>query len=174
MSGEQDDGKLHVSSSVRYIPEKGLNGRWTNSLQLHWKRLSAGVDYRPLSRKLGPLASLRVLDESKWLPAAMIGTGPDQFGKVHSQAYFAVASKKVAEAGGIALSPMAGAGYIEEMDAWKAIAGATVRWKDASVMFYHNGFDPHLIASLDFLDHHSLSFVYWGLKMPGVAYSVTF
>lgn len=173
MSGEGDKG-LGASASVRYIPDKGPNGRWTNSLQLHYKGLSAGLDYRPLSRKLGPLASLRVLDEGEWTPAAMVGTGPDMFGKVHSQAYFAMCSKKFGGHGGLSIAPMGGIGYIQELDAWKGIGGATLRWKDASVMVYHNGIDPHLIASLDILDHHTLSFVYWGLEMPGAAYSLKF
>jgi hypothetical protein len=159
---------------VRYVPGKGDNGKWTNSLQINYGRFTAGIDYRPLTEKLGPLASVRLLDESKWLPTAMIGTGPDLFGETYSQAYFGVLSKKVTEPAGIKLSPMLGVGYIQELEDWKFIGGGNIRWKDYSVMLYHNGFNPHLVASVDFLKHHTLSFVYWGLELPGASYTIKF
>jgi hypothetical protein len=60
------------------------------------------------------------------------------------------------------------------LDAKKAIGGINARFKDASMMLYHNGFNPHLILSYDVIDKHTLSFVYWGLEMPGAAYSYRF
>jgi hypothetical protein len=174
VSGSETDKKLTGSASVRYIPDKGPNGRWTTSAQLHYDRYSLGVDYRPLTENVGPIASVRVLDERENSPSLMLGTGPDVFNSTRAQAYFAMLSKQLFKSGDFSLSPFVGGAYIDELDAKKALGGLSARFKEASMMLYHNGFDPHLILSYDVLDKHTLSFVYWGLEMPGAAYSYKF
>jgi hypothetical protein len=159
----------------RFIPDKGDNGKWTSSVEMRYKDLSLGLDYRPLTQKLGPIASYRVLNETKNLPAIVVGTGPDQFGSVHSQAYFATASKRLAQPFGVSVSPFIGFGYIAELDEpERLIRGVILRKGDFSVQFFNNGFTNHFVASVDLFERHTVAFVLWGLEQPGVSYTIRF
>jgi hypothetical protein len=172
--GAQPENELWFVTGFRYIPEKGPNGRWTTSVEMHYKNLTLGVDYRPLTKRAGVIASVRLLEETKTRPSIVIGTGPDQFGRIYSQAYFATVSKRVAKVGGVSVLPFIGAGYIEAMDETKFIRGIILRREAASLQLFNNGFATHFVASYDFLERHSISFVLWGMEQPGFSYTVRF
>ena len=161
--------------SWRWIPKKPDHGKWYVHLGYEvTKSLRAGVDYRPLTEDLSPLANWRVFSENDtWRPALILGTSNDDFGDVNSQSYYGTLSKHVLELGGINLSLYGGGTYIEELDVLRPVGGLYTRRNAWSAMFMYSGVDEHLTISRDF-GNHTLSFVLFDLKLPGIAYSLNF
>ena len=116
----------------------------------------------------------RVLPEKKgWQPAVILGTSHDDFNEIQSQSYYGTVSKFLGEAGGFRFSPFLGAAFIEELSDLRPVGGIHIRNGVWSAMFSHSGTDEHLSISRQ-LGNHSASFVYWGLKYPGLAWTYRF
>jgi hypothetical protein len=165
---------LWVSTGFRYIPDKSPNGRWTTSIEAHYKNFSLGVDYRPLTENIGPVGSAKLWNEGDWYPSVVLGTGPDQFNGVDSQAYFATASKSIKLGQGFSIAPFVGVGYIQELDDINLIGGVVLRKGNFSSQVFNNGYATHFVMSIDFLDHHTVSFVLWGMEQAGFSYTLRF
>jgi hypothetical protein len=163
-----------VTGGFRWIPLKSDNGKFTTSLEARWGRFAVGVDYRPLTKNLGPIASALLVKDESWHPAVVVGTGPDQFGSVRSQCYFGTLSKSFKAPSDISVSPFLGAGYIEAFDTTELIRGVIVRRKGTSAQFFNNGLATHLVLSQDVFKHHTFSFVLWGMEDPGCSYTFRF
>lgn len=91
-------------------------------------RLSAGVEWNPLGDDVGPLVNLRVLDETAWRPALVLGTSSDRIGTPSGRAYYATVSKDLEAWTGLPVAPYTGASFGEFEDEWEWIGGLRVRY----------------------------------------------
>ena len=127
-----------------------------------------------LSNDIDFAANWRVLPEKKgWQPAVILGTSNDDFNDIKSQSYYGTVSKYLGELGNFQLSPYTGATYIEELGDFRPVAGLHVRNGAWSAMFSYSGANEHLSLSR-LIGNHTTSFIYWGLKYPGVSWTFRF
>lgn len=166
---------LGFTGYARWIPEKPPHGEWYLNLSYQatdWLRV--GVDYRPLTDDVSVLLNLRVFPESgKWRPALILGTSNDDFGDINSQSYYATLSKHLFEVSDVNVSIYGGATYIDKLNDLRPVGGIHLR-KDAwSAMFMYSGVDEHISISRDF-GNHTLTFLMFGMELPGVAYGFRF
>ena len=160
---------------MRYMPEKGDHGKVASTLTYRLTdRLTLGADYRPLSYDLTAIGSIRLLDESTWRPALVVGTSADEFNSELSQAYHLILSKKIFDKGGISVSPYLGPIYIQELEKFNVVGGLTLRHGKTSLMGMWSGTDTHLVAKYDITKHLSAGVVWWGLRTTGVTVSLQF
>lgn len=172
-----DDGTIAVFST-RWIPEKDDSGQWYNSLSLRaTDNLSVGFDVRPLSEDFGFLATWRAMSETKVKPALILGTSTDEFDddddEVTSQTLYGMLSKRLFDLGSVHVSPYAGAAWIYELDEVRPIGGVHLRYKLVSTLVQYSGTDTHLSVSYQY-ERNVFSFIHWGLKYPGLAYTRRF
>ena len=75
--------------------------------------------------------------------------------------------------GGVNVSACAGATYIEELAELRPVGGMLLRYGDWSSMLMYSGVDEHFSLSRDF-GNHTISYILFDLKLPGVPYSFRF
>lgn len=75
--------------------------------------------------------------------------------------------------GGVNVSACAGATYIEELAELRPVGGMLLRYGDWSSMLMYSGVDEHFSLSRDF-GNHTISYILFDLKLPGVSYSFRF
>ena len=144
-----------------------LSYQVTDSLRL-------GVDYRPLTNDVSILGNWRVFSENDtWRPALILGTSNDDFGDVSSQSYYGTLSKHLFEVAGTNVSLYGGATFIEKLDEVRPVGGLHLRRDAWSAMFMYSGVDEHVSISRDF-GNHTLTFLLFDVKLPGIAYGVKF
>ncbi|MEO0415040.1 MAG: hypothetical protein AAF226_08830 [Verrucomicrobiota bacterium] len=157
------------------MPEKGPHGKYAMTLSYAaTERFVLGLDYRPQSDDLTPLASYRLLDETQTRPALIAGASADEFDNEISMTYHLVLSKKLAEFGGVSFSPYIGPMYIQTRDELTMIGGFSARKDIASLMGMWSGEYFHLVGKLDLNDHLSVGVVWWGMKTLGVTTGIRF
>lgn len=166
---------LGFSFFARWIPEKPDHGKWYLNLSYQvLDSLRVGVDYRPLTDDVTPLVNWRVFPENdSWRPALIVGSSNDDFGDINSDSYYATLSKHLFAAGGVDFSLYGGATWIEELDEVRPVGGVHLRMDAWSAIFMYSGVDEHLTISRD-LGRHSVSFLLFDLKLPGLAYGFHF
>lgn len=160
---------------ARWIPEKPDHGKWYLNLSYQvTDSLRAGIDYRPITGDVSVLANWRVFaEDDSWRPALILGTSNDDFGDVNSNAYYGTLSKYLFEIGGTDVSLYGGATFIQELDELRPVGGVHLRRDAWSAMFMYSGVDEHVTISRDF-GNHTLSFVLFDLRLPGIAYGFKF
>ena len=94
------------------------------------ERLSVGVEVNPLDDDVGPIASWRVLDETRRRPALILGTSSDRIGSTNGRAVFATLSKDLQAWTGLPVAPYVGTSYGGFEDEFELIGGLRVRWLD--------------------------------------------
>jgi len=130
-AGEDETGRRWSfgSRAILGIPVDRARLRLTLTYAFH-PRLSAGVEWNPLGEDIGPLANLRLLDETPARPALLVGTSSDRIGTPRGRAYYGTVSKNVEPWTGLPLSPYVGAAYGEYEDERRLIGGLRVRYDD--------------------------------------------
>jgi hypothetical protein len=159
----------------RWIPEKPDHGKLYFNLSYQaTESLRIGVDYRPLTDDVSLLANWRVFSEDDgWRPALILGTSNDDFGDINSQSYYGTLSKHLFEVGGVNVSGYGGATFIEKLGEVRAVGGVHLRKGAWSSMLMYSGVDEHVSITRTF-GNHSLTFLMFDLKLPGLAYSFNY
>jgi len=168
--------KTHgFSIHTRWIPEKPPHGQWhTNFSYQFTDSFRAGVDYRPLTGDVSILANWRVFSEDDtWRPALILGTSNDDFDDVNSQAYYATLSKHIGTIKKTHFSLYGGATYIEALNEIRPVGGLYLSQGPWSGLLMYSGVDEHVSISRK-LGKHTLTFLMFDLKLPGLAYSYQF
>ncbi len=176
MSGRFDiEDPKRFAFNLRWIPEKVDHGQ----IYFSWKywftdNLSLGLDYRPKTDDAGFLATWRALPETKTRPALIFGTSTDDFDDITSQSVYGTVSKNLGEWQDIAFSPYVGATYIFELGELRPVGGVNLRRGRFSSLFMYSGKDPHMSLSWTWQSGQTVSFVLWGMELPGLAYTMRF
>jgi len=164
--------------SFRWIPEKDDNGQIYFALRfvVH-PDISLGLDVRPLTDDVGFLATWRAVEETQRRPALVLGTSNDDFtdgdDEINSQTLYGMLAKNLFNVGPVNVAPYAGAAWIFELEEVRPLGGINFGVDNFSTLIQYSGTDTHLNVSYR---HHKsvLSFIYWGLKYPGLAYTQRF
>ncbi|MEM7383848.1 MAG: hypothetical protein AAF514_02790 [Verrucomicrobiota bacterium] len=159
----------------RWIPEKPDHGKWYFNLSYQWtESFRIGLDYRPLTEDVSILANWRVFPENgSWRPALIVGTSNDDFGDINSDSFYGTLSKHLLTVQGTGVSVYGGATYIEALDEVRPVGGLHLRREAWSALFMSGGVDEHVSISRNF-GNHTLTFLLFDLKLPGIAYGFSF
>lgn len=160
-----------LSGSFRWIPEKPDEGQIFFSLSYELLAdISVGIDYRPLTDKVAPNGTWRIMPEKKPWPALVLGTSNDDFDGEESQAIFGTLSKYMGTWASVDVSPYAGATWIIELDEVRPVGGVYLHYEPIAAMLMYSGTDPHAVLSASF-GSHTLSAIYHSFEFPGLGYS---
>lgn len=164
------------SFHARWIPTKPPHGQeYVNVSYQVTSHLRLGLDWRPKTGDVTPLANLLVLSEGEeWYePAIIAGLSNDDFNEVNSYATYATASKVIVSKDVFTLSGYAGATHIFELNTTRAVGGLIFRYDKTSLALQHSGVDLHATISQN-IGQHTIRFLMFDLEKPGVAYSYRF
>ena len=177
MSGQVDlNNPKRFNFNLRWIPEKSDDGQ----IFFSWKywatnNIGLGLDYRPKTNNATFSGTWRLFSETEQHPAIILGTSTDDFeDQITSESVYITASKKLLDWQGVSVSPYIGATYIFEFDKLRPIGGVSFRKDRYSALFLYSGTDPHMTLSYGLMDGHLVSFVLWGMELPGMAYTMHF
>lgn len=166
---------LGFSYYFRWIPEKPPHGQLYMNLGYQvTDSLRVGVDWRPETGDVSPLINWRVFSEDdSWRPALIVGHSNDDFGNINSDSYYATLSKYVGTYQGVNFSAYAGATHIKELSETRPVGG--IHWRKGawSGLLMYSGVDEHVSVSRSF-GRHTVTFLMFDLKLPGMAYSFSF
>lgn len=93
-------------------------------------RLSLGLEANPKDDDYGPIANYRLLDETEFRPAVILGTSSDRIGTPSGRSYYAMAAKDLNALIGVPVAPYVGIAYGEFEEELEFVAGAQIRWLD--------------------------------------------
>ena len=160
---------------ARWIPEKPDHGKIYMNLGYQvTDSLRAGLDWRPLTGDVSPLINWRVVSEDDgWRPALIVGMSNDDFGDINSDSYYATLSKHAFVVEKVNVSFYGGATFIKELDEIRPVAG--IHWSRGawSGLLIYSGVDEHVSISRR-LGNHTLTFLMFDMKLPGMAYGFAF
>jgi|TARA_B110000305_G_scaffold40995_1_gene42584 hypothetical protein len=159
----------------RWVPEKPDHGKVYMNLSYQvTDNLRAGLDWRPLTGDVSPLINFRAISEDDgWRPALILGMSNDDFGDINSDSYYATLSKHAFVVEKVNVSVYGGATFIRELDEIRPVGG--IHWSRGawSGLLMYSGVDEHISISRR-LGSHTVTFLMFDLKLPGMAYSFTF
>ena len=140
------------------------------------ERFSAGIEYNPLGDDVGPLANLRLIDETRTRPALLVGTSSDRIGTPDGRAYYATFSKNLQPLIDLPVAPYAGLAFGEFEDEWRFIGGMRIRYDEKwSSTHLWDGVNLHHLVDRALNDRYRLGFIlveqdgeyYGGLRLGG-------
>ncbi|MEJ6727590.1 MAG: hypothetical protein QNK83_00280 [Akkermansiaceae bacterium] len=159
----------------RWIPEKPDHGEIYMNLGYQvTDSLRMGLDWRPLTGDVSPLINWRIFSEDdSWRPALIAGMSNDDFGNINSDSYYATLSKHAFVVEKVNVSFYGGATFIKELDEVRPVGG--IHWSRGawSGLLMYSGVDEHASISRR-LGNHTVTFLMFDLKLPGVAYGFSF
>ena len=174
----------------RYIPQKSDAGKLFFKLtykpitsfeigRLKFGGIDVGVSYRPLIDRVRLEGSWLLFQESTKTPAIIVASTVDDFindndTEVNSRVYSAVASKSITEWKGVNFAPYIGGAYIDALDELRLVGGLFMSKGKWSNLWIYSGTDVHTTISYTSKNNIVTSFVYWGLKYPGMAVTWSF
>ena len=160
---------------VRVIANQIHRAKWRNTLTYRFHpRLTAGIEYNPLAKKVSPLANLVVLTETHTRPALIIGTSSDRIGTPSGQSFYATLSKSLKHHTGLPIAPYVGVAYGTFDDRARAIGGLLInfneRWS-STILF--DGVRVHPLVTYTY-GRHQFGVILERGRNPGGSYSVSF
>ena len=175
MSGAEHSDDAKWTLGIRAIPNQISRAqlRMTLTYRLH-PRLMLGIELNPLAGKVGPLANLVVLSETRVRPAIIVGTSSDRIGTPSGQSVYATASKNIEPWTTLPLEPYVGVAYGSYRDDVRPIGGMNVRLSDRwTATGLYDGRRGHALLSYS-LGRHQIGLVLERGWNPGMSYSVAF
>lgn len=174
MSGaEQNDFKW--TYGVRVIANQIDRAKWRNTLTYRFHpRLTAGIEYNPLAKKVSPIANLVAITETHARPALILGTSSDRIGTPSGQSFYATVSKSLKHHTGLPVAPYVGVAYGTFEDRARVIGGLNIsfdeRWS-STILF--DGVRVHPLVNYAF-GRHQFGFILERGRHPGGSYSISF
>ena len=172
-TGQQDDWKW--TYGVRVIANQIDRATWRNTLtyRIH-PRVTAGIEYNPLAKKVSPLANVVVLTETHKRPALIVGTSSDRIGTPFGQSFYATISKNLKHVTGLPIAPYFGVAYGTFEDRLRPIGGLNItlseRWS-STILF--DGVRVHPTANYTW-GRHQFGVIFERGRHPGASYSISF
>lgn len=175
MSGTGQTDEYKWTYGVRVIAHQIDRATWRNTLtyRVH-PRMTVGIEYNPLAKKVSPLANLVVLTETHERPALIVGTSSDRIGTPHGQSFYATLSKDLEEATGWPIAPYGGVAYGTFEKRWRAIGGLNIRLgKGFSSTILFDGVRVHPLVNYSY-GRHQFGVVLERGRNLGGSYSISF
>jgi hypothetical protein len=160
---------------VRVIANQIDRATWRNTLtyRIH-PRLTAGIEYNPLAKKVSPLANVVALTETHQRPALIFGTSSDRIGTPSGQSFYATLSKSLKHHTGLPIAPYVGVAYGTHEHRTRAIGGLNItfneRWS-STILF--DGVRVHPLLNYT-SGRHQFGVILERGRNPGVSYSISF
>jgi len=160
---------------VRLIANQIDRAKWRNTLTYRFHpRVTVGIEYNPLAKKVSPLANLVAITETHTRPALVLGTSSDRIGTPSGQSFYATFSKSLKHATGLPVAPYVGVAYGTYEDRARVIGGLNItlsdRWS-STILF--DGVRVHPLLNYTF-GRHQLGVILERGRNPGVSYSISF
>jgi len=160
---------------VRVIANQIDRAKWRNTLtyRIH-PRVTAGIEYNPLAKKVSPIANVVAITETHQRPALILGTSSDRIGTPSGQSLYATLSKNLKHATGLPISPYVGVAYGTYEDRARIIGGLNItlsdRWS-STILF--DGVRVHPLLNYTH-GRHQFGVILERGRNPGVSYSISF
>jgi len=160
---------------VRVISNQIDRAKWRNTLTYRFHaRLTAGVEYNPLAKKVSPIANFVALTETHERPALIFGTSSDRIGTPSGQSFYATLSKSLKHYTKLPIAPYIGAAYGTYEDRLRVIGGLNIiideHWS-STILF--DGVRVHPLLNYSF-GRHQFGVIFERGRHPGASYSVSF
>lgn len=174
MSGAGSD-KSKWTYGVRVIANQIDRAKWRNTLTYRFHpRVTVGIEYNPLAKKVSPLANVVALTETHTRPALILGTSSDRIGTPSGQSFYATLSKSLKHATGLPIAPYVGAAYGTYEDRARIIGGLNItfseRWS-STILF--DGVRVHPLLNYTY-GRHQFGIMLERGRNPGASYSISF
>ncbi|HWP55659.1 MAG TPA: hypothetical protein VN476_16140 [Pyrinomonadaceae bacterium] len=174
MSGAGSDN-YKWTYGVRLIANQIDRAKWRNTLTYRFHpRVTVGIEYNPLAKKVSPLANVLAITETHTRPALILGTSSDRIGTPSGQSFYATFSKSLKHATGLPVAPYVGVAYGTYEDRARIIGGLNItlsdRWS-STILF--DGVRVHPLLNYTF-GRHQLGVILERGRNPGVSYSISF
>ena len=160
---------------VRVISNQIDRAKWRNTLTYRFHpRLTAGIEYNPLAKKVSPIANLVAITETHTRPALILGTSSDRIGTPSGQSFYATLSKNLKHHTGLPVAPYVGVAYGTFEDGARAIGGLNItfgeRWS-STILF--DGVRVHPLLNYTH-GRHQFGFLLERGRYAGGSYSISF
>ena len=174
MSGAGNE-KFKWTYGVRVIANQIDRATWRNTLtyRIH-PRLTAGIEYNPLAKKVSPLANFVALTETHQRAALIFGTSSDRIGTPSGQSFYATLSKSLKHHTGLPIAPYVGVAYGTYEDRARVIGGLNITFNErwSSTMLF-DGVRVHPLLNYT-SGRHQFGLILERGRNPGVSYSISF
>jgi hypothetical protein len=160
---------------VRVIANQIDRAKWRNTLtyRLH-SRVTAGIEYNPLAKKVSPIANVVAITETRQRPALILGTSSDRIGTPAGQSFYATLSKSLKHQTGLPVAPYIGVAYGTYEDRARIIGGLNItlsgRWS-STILF--DGVRIHPLLNYTY-GRHQFGMILERGRNPGTSYSISF
>ncbi|MGI9167337.1 MAG: hypothetical protein ACR2G5_13330 [Pyrinomonadaceae bacterium] len=174
MSGAANDS-YKWTYGVRGISNQIDRAKWRNTLTYRFHpRVTAGVEYNPLARKVSPLANVVALTETHKRPALILGTSSDRIGTPSGQSFYATLSKNLKHSTGLPVAPYIGVAYGTFEDRARIIGGLNITLSDSwSSTILFDGVRVHPLVNYTH-GRHQFGVIFERGRNPGASYSISF
>ncbi len=174
MSGAGNDN-YKWTYGVRLIANQIDRAKWRNTLTYRFHpRVTVGIEYNPLAKKVSPLANVVAITETDVRPALILGTSSDRIGTPSGQSFYATFSKSLKRATRLPVAPYVGVAYGTYEDRARIIGGLNItlsdRWS-STILF--DGVRIHPLLNYTF-GRHQLGVILERGRNPGISYSISF
>jgi len=160
---------------VRLIANQIDRAKWRNTLTYRFHpRVTVGIEYNPLAKKVSPLANVVAITETDVRPALILGTSSDRIGTPSGQSFYATFSKSLKRATGLPVAPYVGVAYGTYENRARIIGGLNITLSDgwsATILF--DGVRIHPLLNYTF-GRHQLGVILERGRNPGISYSISF
>jgi hypothetical protein len=160
---------------VRVIANQIDRAKWRNTLTYRFHpRVTVGIEYNPLAKKVSPLANVVVLTETHTRPALILGTSSDRIGTPSGQSFYATLSKSLKHATGLPIAPYVGVAYGTYEDRARIIGGLNITFSDrwsSTILF--DGVRVHPLLNFTY-GRHQFGMMLERGRNPGASYSISF
>jgi hypothetical protein len=174
VSGAGED-KFKWTYGVRVIANQIDRATWRNTLTYRFHpRLTAGIEYNPLAKKVSPIANLVAMTETHTRPALILGTSSDRIGTPSGQSFYATFSKSLKHHTGLPLAPYVGVAYGTFEDRARVIGGLNITFNDrwsSTILF--DGVRVHPLVNCT-NGRHQFGVIFERGRNPGASYSISF
>lgn len=174
MSGAGQDS-YKWTYGVRVITHQIDRAKWRNTLTYRFHpRVTAGVEYNPLARKVSPIANVVAITETHLRPALILGTSSDRIGTPSGQSFYATLSKSLKHQTGLPFAPYIGVAYGTYEERARVIGGLNITLSEhwsSTILF--DGVRVHPLVNYT-RGRHQFGVILERGRHPGASYSISF
>ncbi len=174
MSGAGNDS-YKWTYGVRVIANQIDRAKLRNTLTYRFhSRMTAGIEYNPLAKKVSPIANVVAITETHTRPALILGTSSDRIGTPSGQSFYATFSKSLKHQTGLPVAPYIGVAYGTYEDRARIIGGLNITLSDhwsSTILF--DGVRIHPLLNYTY-GRHQFGMILERGRNPGASYSISF